>query len=278
MSTISFDSEVSYPELPLLRSYIELYRHVRLHEDVEGLTIANARVDLTLVLQGEVEVAQNGEYTKLPDLTVFPLTRDGANSLRIPAGTELINIKLYPHVLTRPVLQQVNERDFLSWQKLFGNESVSKLILGLNPGDGLGSWTSILDSFFEEHLLGDDKGERDLVSEVINQIEEGETEELSLKAFSEQKGISSKTLERRFKKVTGLSTKMYLDLVKFQRTVKRIHGEAPYAHGDLLEALGTGYYDQSHFVKACRKLTGKNPKTLFASLPAQLTDFMLLED
>ncbi|GAB5525720.1 MAG: hypothetical protein Roseis2KO_35920 [Roseivirga sp.] len=43
----------------------------------------------------------------------------------------------------------------------------------------------------------------------------------------------------------------------------------------MLEALGSGYYDQSHFVKACRKLTGLKPREMFSRLPGEITDFVV---
>ena len=92
--------------------------------------------------------------------------------------------------------------------------------------------------------------------------------------FCKQKGLSLKTLDRSFKKVTGLTTKMYTDLVKFQKAVKTVRGEGRYEHGNLLDALACGYYDQSHFAKVCKKLTGQNPKSFLSKLPLDLTDFV----
>jgi methylphosphotriester-DNA--protein-cysteine methyltransferase len=48
-------------------------------------------------------------------------------------------------------------------------------------------------------------------------------------------------------------------------------------HGYLTEALDNGYYDQSHFIKSCLRITGLTPKKLFRHLSEQVTDTVIVE-
>jgi AraC-like DNA-binding protein len=100
---------------------------------------------------------------------------------------------------------------------------------------------------------------------------------MSMAEIADRNHVTIKTLERRFKKVFGVSPKLFADLLRLQQAAKNIRQDKQDTlnHGDLNEALGYGYYDQSHFVKACKKITGLTPKQLFTQLPGRVTDFLI---
>ncbi|PQP83945.1 hypothetical protein C0Q44_04770 [Paenibacillus sp. PCH8] len=66
-------------------------------------------------------------------------------------------------------------------------------------------------------------------------------------------GVSISTLERTFKRYTGLTPKVYGDIVKFQKSIVNANW-----HTEIYEQ----YYDQSHFIKTCRKFAGKTVSEL----------------
>jgi len=273
---MSIKSQIRLPHSPLLRGYVDYYRLIHFQDEVTGSTIANGRMDMCILLQGKFEAKDEKGFQSLPAMSVFPLTRDGAHKLRISKGAVMINIKFYPHVLTRPVLENTDLSQFQSWPALFGEKASFDLLADLQLSTDNEAWLSLLDDFLCTHLLGADTDSEGLVTRTIQYIEDTIGEEPSMLAFGKSLGVSLKTLERRFKLTTGLTIKMYQDLVKFQTAVKRVRNSGRYEHGNLLEVLGVGYYDQSHFVKTCRKITGQSPKELFSKLPPDLTDFMFV--
>lgn len=71
-------------------------------------------------------------------------------------------------------------------------------------------------------------------------------------------GVSTRTLERKFFEILGLSPKQFIRFVRFQNTVeklKRIHQFRTYA--DL--AHESGYSDQPHFIREFKSLSGMSP-------------------
>lgn len=274
---MTFEIESLFPGTPLLRSFIETYRKVIVKEELSGVTIANGRIDVVVLLNGYLTYFDEARKThiEIPRAVFFPFTGSGNSQIKVGRGTQLINIKCYPHVLTRSAFTGVETSSFLDFRELFAEEEVEKFCDELLIAESFNEATVILDQFFERHLLDEVEGS-ELVSKVIDFMEQQRNDMVSLAILAEEEGVSVKTLERHFKRRTGLSTRIYRDLIRFQRAARQIKGRGEYKHGDLLEALGNGYYDQSHFVKACRRITGLSPKALFAKFPGELTDFALL--
>jgi AraC-like DNA-binding protein len=95
--------------------------------------------------------------------------------------------------------------------------------------------------------------------------------------IAENMGVSIKTLERRFQKTIGLTPKSFSAIIQLHQAARSIQKKNPIiSHGDLTEALGNGYYDQSHFIKSCLRITGFTPKKLFTHLQDQMTDLVIV--
>jgi len=76
-------------------------------------------------------------------------------------------------------------------------------------------------------------------------------------------GLSQSALERRFRRIVGVSPKKYAFLVRLRRAVRlRATGV------DLTTvAHAAGYFDQSHFIKDFRRATGSAPNTFYRQSP-----------
>jgi AraC-like DNA-binding protein len=84
--------------------------------------------------------------------------------------------------------------------------------------------------------------------------------DVRIAALVRQAGVSHSALERRFRQAVGVSPKRFARLVRLQR-VMRLH-----AGGASLTALAqdAGYFDQSHFIKDFKQVTGLAPQAYFA--------------
>jgi AraC-like DNA-binding protein len=265
-----------YPSLPVLSSQIEVYRLVETMDEIQGETVANARMDVVIVLKGSLWIADTDgdSFAPLPDCCFFPFTRSGATRVKLTAGTELINIKFYPHVLAAPCFEHLNFQQPLDFNQVFGKGISADSVTWKGQVPQTDPLRDLLDAFFEEQLLYDST-HNTLLTQIFSFVETEASLAESLNELAGNSGVSVKTLERHFKGYTGLTIKMYQDLVRFQKAARQIIANGHYHHGDLLEALGSGYYDQSHFVKACRKLTGLKPREMFSRLPGEITDFVV---
>lgn len=74
--------------------------------------------------------------------------------------------------------------------------------------------------------------------------------------------ISQDTLEKRFRRVVGATPKQFASIVRLRRAVE-LSGE----HTSLTAlALDAGYYDQSHFIRDFRAITGTPPGHFFGTV------------
>lgn len=97
-----------------------------------------------------------------------------------------------------------------------------------------------------------------LVTAAVTWLEQG-TRARRIDDLTQYIGLSQSALERRFRRVVGVSPKKFASLVRLQRVVRLRETGA-----DFTEMAHTaGYFDQSHFIKDFRRVTGSAPDTFF---------------
>jgi AraC-like DNA-binding protein len=77
-------------------------------------------------------------------------------------------------------------------------------------------------------------------------------------------GLSQSALERRFRKVVGLSPKKFASLIRLRHAVRLRANGADFT----AVAHGAGYFDQSHFINDFRRATGSAPDAFFRQAAA----------
>jgi len=91
----------------------------------------------------------------------------------------------------------------------------------------------------------------------------------NIKEISNEVCISERQLERKFREIIGIAPKHYLRLTRINRVLKILE------RGRSLDltsiAYHCGYFDQAHFIKDFKKITGKNPSLFFKQKQQFLT-------
>ena len=78
--------------------------------------------------------------------------------------------------------------------------------------------------------------------------------------LAQQIGLSQSALERRFRRVVGVSPRKFVSLVRFRKVLQLRN-----TGSDLTTiAHAAGYYDQPHFIKDFKRFTGQAPQPFFA--------------
>lgn len=100
------------------------------------------------------------------------------------------------------------------------------------------------------------RAEIDYVMSQLNLRQDHSIAELSRRA-----GLSARRITRLFELETGLTPKLYARIRRFERAF-RLMGAVQVAGTDLAQQCG--YFDQSHFIRECRDISGFTPSQLQA--------------
>jgi methylphosphotriester-DNA--protein-cysteine methyltransferase len=99
-----------------------------------------------------------------------------------------------------------------------------------------------------------------LVTSAIELLDAG-YDDAKVAAVARSLGTSERQLERRFLARVGVTPKRFAILRRFERALARV-ANAPSLSAAALDA---GYYDQSHFIRDCRRFAGVAPGELLVS-------------
>ncbi len=258
------------PAEPLVRSIIEGYQCYVSQGSEVIKTVPNGRVTAWITLEGAFHMLlpPPGPFLQMPESGFFPITT-AAGTLKLDPSLRVIAITFFPHVLGLPALRRLSGCNVIPFSALFAEADLFRLKTELSRARTVEAYTGLLDRFFLDTCFTRSLPDPWL-GKVVGLLEAGAPVRTSMKDIASQACVSQKTLDRKFKQYTGLSPKLFASVLRFHQTLENIRagtGGQP-AYGDLSPLLGVGYYDQSHFIKACRKITGLSPKDLFASLPA----------
>lgn len=113
--------------------------------------------------------------------------------------------------------------------------------------------SALLDAFFASRL--DVTSSKSTVLAIKSRIEE---ERGAIRIEDLCKGISIRQVDRLFRQHVGVSPKTFAQIARFQSAIEMLKGDPKCTLADV--AARCGYYDQSHFVKECRRFSGDAPK------------------
>ena len=257
------------PESQVLKKYIDRYQFF----DIEGpsflKTIPNGKIDLYTILKGGFEIwdKEKERFEEVPKFGYLPAT-NSPTILKISKELVCLNIKLNLNVLAVPWFLEIylNEKERREandiWQAVIRIMQKGTL---KKPGTmQVHELDQQLCSVFEtDHI--DHK-----VFEIVRSIEE--MEEFSVTELAKNLHVSPRTLNRLTRRYFRLSPKDLASILRFERTTSYLKENE--SEG-LIEALSFGYYDQSHFIKECRKITGTSPKKLFRKMKLSTNDLLV---
>lgn len=128
--------------------------------------------------------------------------------------------------------------------------------------------TEILNTFFESILKKTRNRYRD-IDWAINYIYYNHSS-ININEVINDTTISSRTFQRKFREATGVSAKQFQKIARFEKILKTSLLSRTYP--GINRILSAGYYDQAHFNKDFRSLTGYNPTEIISD-PNYLANF-----
>jgi AraC-like DNA-binding protein len=261
------------PRSLLLQSLIEYYQWIETDEPLRLMTIPNGRVDAWVTLSGGFEFLAAG--LPAPGAGFFPLSATNWQ-LRVPLQLTTLNIKFLPHVLCFPALHQLPAAaSAVCFEDVFGKEEVSSFMARFSHVGGAEQAVDLAERFFEDHFFGPLKTD-DWLAALLRHTDKDDSGTLNVQQLAAAVHVSVKTLERRFQKAMGIGPKIFLKIIRFQKAIREVQRGG--GTGSLSLSLAGGYFDQSHFIKDSRSLTGLAPGKLLLRFAPQTSDVVVMDE
>jgi AraC-like DNA-binding protein len=83
--------------------------------------------------------------------------------------------------------------------------------------------------------------------------------QININALAAGANLCRRQFERHFRKVVGVSPKLFAEISRFHFVMQQLHQQPPLNWQDIIHACG--YYDQAHFIREFRRFMGEPPDT-----------------
>tara|TARA_R110000868_G_scaffold304437_1_gene564962 strand:- start:14432 stop:15235 length:804 start_codon:yes stop_codon:yes gene_type:complete len=256
------------PNDPTVALHIDRYQFYDFKEPAYLKTLPNGKFDSYYISNGGFSVLNQDKesFEKVPNTGLF-LASNGSSLLRIEQGLKCINIKLKISALAHPNLNLPNTNQLLIPFSFPYTKKIKRSIDARLSTDKPVSEIDWLDALFKDILESIPQDEK--IIKVLEEFTNLENEDIGF--ISQSLNMTTKSLYRFVKKHFSLSPKQLKDIIRFDLTTSFLKKNPS---TNLVEALSFGYYDQSHFVKECRKITGYSPKELFNDMHFTTNDLI----
>lgn len=258
------------PNNPLLQQYISYYYfHSSENNAVKNkyTYYPNTKSALTIYKNSKITFSFNQSKTEPDTETEFCFSYSGIQkyfrTAEIIAPFDKIGIVFNQlginHFMKEPLSDILNNSVNMSFN-YFGNDLI-KSCKSIYHEKEIDKKVNLLDEFFESKLHDfQNKNFKDCVNLIISS-----NKKMTIEELAEKLNINKRTLLRLFKKHLYCTTKEFLNIIQFRKSLNYyLLVNKNLSFTDL--ALESQYYDQSQFINHFKKLSGENPKTFFKNI------------
>ena len=180
-----------------------------------------------------------------------------------PTGeTGIFSVRFQPNgslpFTTIPIKEMENTA--VSLEKLYGKDG-TKIEQKILTADSTSDRIKLVETFLFSQLTDTKTIDRIIKSSVETIL--SANGQLSVDELSKQTNINRRQLERKFSSVIGLSPKQLSKTIRLQATLKMLLNKKFTSLTAL--AYENEYYDQAHFIKDFKEMTGFTPKEFYGN-------------
>ncbi len=256
---------------PIVKRFVEKYQFYRIDRPCYLKTVPNGRMECWKIFSGSFEIWDDSKNSFQPAPTTggYPATQ---NSLlfRIREQLFCLNIKLKLNAILAPAFGKLYpvrlSTDLPDFKEI---EDLAEIAIS-HFFDGSAISSTVLDQWILG-LFSSALSDKEL--EILIQLL-GTPEIQTVAELANALQMNSKALHRKTKRYFDLSPKELLSIFRFERTAAYLKSDFA---NRLTDALQFGYYDQSHFNKESKRITGFSPKQLFERMSLSTHDLMVFE-
>lgn len=236
-----------------LRGIVRSFTIVETADETTSTLIPETSAVLGIRYRGSAAVVRSSSAEKLSDWTLTGI-RDSVRRIRTSANGGLIAVHFHEtgasRVFAAPMSELFNTMTGLhEWAPSRRLQCVQERFMTARDNH------SRID-LIEDFLLQEKAARQaDAMVEVSIRTMRAARGKVSIRLLAQQIGVSQERFEKRFRREVGTSPKQYCSLLRLRFALNK-YGPARTLTDLALEA---GYYDQSHFIREFRAVTGETP-------------------
>lgn len=147
--------------------------------------------------------------------------------------------------------------------RLVADDEIFREAANLNNGFKIGMRAAekipLLEKFLRRLVTKEPPAGVETIEAAAEMIKQS-VSDLDILSLAKDLGINSRTLQRRFKSIVGLTPKQYAEMVRFTKLFDFLMSGKKVNLLKKLHALG--YYDQAHAIRAFNKYAGFSPRNV----------------
>lgn len=242
------------PASPALAGLVSGFTIVETERETTRTLMPSGGVMLGLRYRGSAALLENGRASVLADATVTGM-RNVVRAMRTSAGGGIVVVNFREDggaaFLGEPLHPLFNTMAELSqWIPTEAIEAArSEMAAAANDMERIAA----VEKFLRRHLRS---GRRDALVRAAIRAMRAARGSIAIQKLSAGLGISQDRFEKRFREAVGASPKQYSSILRLRAAVEEFRPAMSLAS----LAQEAGYYDQSHFIREFRAVTGQTPQ------------------
>lgn len=244
------------PNVLSLRKYVDRYQIFVISKPAFVKTIPNCKIECYLIKKGKFTKWDVGTDSFISSSTGGILTSTDKTSIyHVPDNIIFLNIKFNLNILGLSLFDGLlkNWKNFEVADLIPEIEQATILsqIDEENPTIDVNKLDTLIEHSFSRSKINKK------IDSTLNLIQDQITNKFRVLNLANSMHMSQKSTERWIQKQFNLTPKKLLQIIRFQHTSGKMKKEPK---SKFIDSLEFGYYDQSHFIKECKKITGYSPK------------------
>jgi AraC-like DNA-binding protein len=240
-----------------LAPFVRQFTVVEAEEETTRVLLPDTGIVVGFRYSGGASLLENGEATRLPNTTIAGM-RDTVRRMRTSAGGGVVLATFHEGAAVpffAPPLHELFGAT-IPLDALLPRAEVESVAARVQEATDLAERLALFEGFLLARLA--DRSRDEIVTAAVRAIRAAPGS-IRIHALAAQLGLSLDRLEKRFRRAVGASPKQLASILRLRRAVD---GYRPGASLTRLSA-DAGYFDQSHFIREFRSVTGEAPQRFF---------------
>jgi AraC-like DNA-binding protein len=245
------------PPAAMLAPFVERFVVVESREEVTRNLLPEPGVFLGVRYAGAATLLEGNRATRLPGATLAGI-HAAVRRMHTHANSGIVLALFRPAGAARFFRAPLHELfgAHIRLDDLVPRADVERLGARISEAPDAAARADILSAFLSSRMLAD--GDDPIATAAIRTIVASHGS-LRIATLADQLGISQDPLEKRFRRAIGASPKQLATIVRLRHAISIAERGGSWAR----VAHEAGYFDQSHFNREFRAMTGDSPARFF---------------